>query len=385
MQYREYGKEGFKVSAFGMGCMRLPSSVDENGNKTVHREEAIKMIRYAADHGVNYFDSARMYFGGDCDAVLGEALSGGYREKVKVVSKIPPRFVNNEEEFISVLDDMLKKLQTDYLDVLLAHDMNREAWERFQKMGMYQWMENAKQAGKIKAIGFSFHDDVELFREMVDAYPWAMAQIQMNILDVNYQATVEGMKYAASKGLAIVVMEPLRGGGLANAPASVQKIYDEYPEKRSAVEWALRFVYNFPEVTCVLSGVSTMEQLQDNIRIFENAQPDVMKKEDLAMIDGVREAYNNLIKVPCTGCSYCVPCPKGINIPRIFYLYNSGSMYGDSAMYKEMQRLYGFVQAANADATQCVGCGACEKKCPQHIHIIDTLPKAHETLINAGK
>ena len=147
----------------------------------------------------------------------------------------------------------------------------------------------------------------------------------------------------------------------------------------------MRFVYNFPEVTCVLSGVSTMEQLQDNIRIFENAQPDVMTKQDLAMIDSVREAYNKLIKVPCTGCSYCVPCPKGINIPRIFYLYNSGSMYGDSAMYKEMQRLYGFVQAANADATQCVGCGACEKKCPQHIHIIDTLPKAHETLINAGK
>ena len=163
---------------------------------------------------------------------------------------------------------MLKKLQTDYLDVLLAHDMNREAWDRFQQMGMYQWMEKAKQAGKIKAIGFSFHDDVDLFREMVDAYPWAMAQIQMNILDVNYQATVEGMKYAASKGLAIVIMEPLRGGGLANAPEPVQKIYDAYPVKRSPVEWALRFVYNFPEVSCILSGVSTMEQLKDNIRIF---------------------------------------------------------------------------------------------------------------------
>ena len=382
MQYRDYGNEGYKVSAFGMGCMRVPHVKDEHGNKIIQREEAIKMIRYAADHGVTYFDSARMYFNGDCDALLGEALAGGYREKVKVVSKIPPRFVNSEEEFNNTLDDMLKKLQTDYLDVLLTHDMNREAWDRFQQMGMYQWREKAKQAGKIKAIGFSFHDDVDLFREMVDAYPWAMAQIQMNILDVNYQATVEGMKYAASKGLAIVIMEPLRGGGLANAPASVQKIYDEYPEKRSAVEWALRFVYNFPEVSCVLSGVSTMEQLKDNIRIFEEAKPDVMSEEDLAMIDRVREEYNKLIKVPCTGCSYCIPCPKGVNIPRIFYLYNSGSMYGDYEMIKE---LYGFVLNANADATQCIGCGACEKKCPQHIHIIDALPKAHEALINAGK
>ena len=272
----------------------VPHVKDEHGNKIIQREEAIKMIRYAADHGVTYFDSARMYFNGDCDALLGEALAGGSREKVKVVSKIPPRFVNSEEEFNSTLDDMLKKLQTDYLDVLLTHDMNREAWDRFQQMGMYQWMEKAKQAGKIKAIGFSFHDDVELFREMVDAYPWAMAQIQMNILDVNYQATVEGMKYAASKGLAIVIMEPLRGGGLANAPASVQKIYDEYPEKRSAVEWALRFVYNFPEVSCVLSGVSTMEQLKDNIRIFEQAEPDVMSEEDLAMIGRVREEYQQV-------------------------------------------------------------------------------------------
>ncbi len=383
MQYREYGRQGYKVSAFGMGCMRVPHVKDEHGNKIIQREEAIKMIRYAADHGVTYFDSALMYFDGDCDALLGEALAGGYREKVKVVSKIPPRFINNEEEFNKTLDGMLEKLQTDHLDVLLAHDMNREAWKKFQEMDMYAMMEKAKAAGKINAIAFSFHDDVELFREMVDAYPWAMAQIQMNILDVNYQATVEGMKYAASKGLAIVIMEPLRGGGLANAPAPVQKIYDEYPEKRSAVEWALRFVYNFPEVSCVLSGVSTMEQLKDNIRIFEQAEPDVMSEEDLAMIGRVREAYNKLIKVPCTGCGYCIPCPKGVDIPRIFYLYNNGSMYNDFA--NVVQDNYSRVLSSNASPLECVKCGACEKKCPQHIHIMENLQKAHEAIAGAGQ
>lgn len=383
MQYRDYGKQGYKVSAFGMGCMRVPHVKDEHGNKIILRDEAIKMIRYAADHGVTYFDSALMYFNGDCDALLGEALAGGYREKVKVVSKIPPRFINNEEEFNKTLDGMLEKLQTDYLDVLLAHDMNREAWKKFQEMDMYSMMEKAKAAGKIKAIAFSFHDDVELFKEMVDAYPWAMAQIQMNILDVNYQATVEGMKYAASKGLAIVIMEPLRGGGLANAPEPVQKIYDAFPVKRSAVEWALRFVYNFPEVSCILSGVSTMEQLQDNIRIFEDAQANVMSQEELDMIDQVREAYQSLIKVPCTGCGYCIPCPKGVDIPRIFHLYNNGSMYNDFA--NVVKDNYRHVLNNNASPLECVKCGACEKKCPQHIHIIENLQKAHEAITSAGK
>lgn len=381
MQYRDYGKLGYKVSAFGMGCMRVPHDKDEHGNKVIRREEAIEMIRYAADHGVTYFDSALMYFGGDCDALLGEALAGGRREKVKVVSKIPPRMVKDEEDFNKTLDGMLEKLQTDHLDVLLAHDMNRTAWKLFQDKNMYSWMEKAKQAGKINAIAFSFHDDVELFKEMVDAYPWAMAQIQMNILDVDYQATVEGMKYAASKGLAIVIMEPLRGGGLANAPDAVQKIYDAYPEKRTPVEWALRFMYNFPEVSCILSGVSTMEQLKDNLRIFEDAQPDVLSQEDLNMIAEVRKTYQSLIKVPCTGCGYCIPCPKGVDIPRIFSLYNNGNMYNDfSTVVKDS---YSHVLGDNASPLECIKCGACEKKCPQHIHIIDTLQQAHETITNA--
>lgn len=379
MQYRDYGNEGYKVSAFGMGCMRVPHVKDEHGNKIIQREEAIKMIRYAADHGVTYFDSARMYFNGDCDALLGEALAGGYREKVKVVSKIPPRFVNSEEEFNNTLDDMLKKLQTDYLDVLLAHDMNREAWDRFQQMGMYQWMEKAKQAGKIKAIGFSFHDDFETYKEVIDYYPWDMSQIQMNILDVDNQATIEGMKYAASKGMAIVIMEPLRGGGLANPPEPIQEIYRSYPDKRSPVEWALRFMYNFPEVSCILSGVSTMEQLQDNIRIFENAQPNSMSEDELKMIDTVRETYKKLIKVPCTGCSYCVPCPKGVNIPSVFELYNDGAMYGGYETIKE--RYQRRIDSGNS-ADHCVQCGACEKKCPQHIPIIQRLKEAHAAMTN---
>ena len=223
MQYREYGKLGYKVSAFGMGCMRLPSSVDEKGNKTIHREEAIKMIRYAVDHGVNYFDSALMYFDGDCDKLLGEALAGGYREKVKVVSKIPPGKVNSEEEFFRILDGMLEKLQTDHLDVLLAHNLGKESFAQLKKINMVSMMEKAKAQGKIKAIACSFHDDFETYKEVIDYYPWDMSQIQMNILDVDNQATIEGMKYAASKGMAIVIMEPLRGGGLANPPEPIKR------------------------------------------------------------------------------------------------------------------------------------------------------------------
>ena len=379
MQYREYGKLGYKVSAFGMGCMRLPSSVDEKGNKTIHREEAIKMIRYAADHGVNYFDSALMYFDGDCDKLLGEALAGGYREKVKVVSKIPPGKVNSEEEFFRILDGMLEKLQTDHLDVLLAHNLGKESFAQLKKINMVSMMEKAKAQGKIKAIACSFHDDFETYKEVIDYYPWDMSQIQMNILDVENQATIEGMKYAASKGMAIVIMEPLRGGGLANPPEPIQEIYRSYPDKRSPVEWALRFMYNFPEVSCILSGVSTMEQLQDNIRIFENAQPNSMSEDELKMIDTVRETYKKLIKVPCTGCSYCVPCPKGVNIPSVFELYNDGAMYGGYETVKE--RYQRRIDSGNS-ADHCVQCGACEKKCPQHIPIIQRLKEAHAAMTN---
>ncbi len=379
MQYREYGKLGYKVSAFGMGCMRLPSSVDEKGNKTIHREEAIKMIRYAADHGVNYFDSALMYFDGDCDKLLGEALAGGYREKVKVVSKIPPGKVNSEEEFFQILDGMLEKLQTDHLDVLLAHNLGKESFAKLKEINMVSMMEKAKAQGKIKAIACSFHDDFETYKEVIDYYPWDMSQIQMNILDVNNQATIEGMKYAASKGMAIVIMEPLRGGGLANPPEPIQEIYRQYSDKRSPVEWALRFMYNFPEVSCILSGVSTMEQLQDNIRIFENAQPNSMSEDELKMIDTVRETYKKLIKVPCTGCSYCVPCPKGVNIPSVFELYNDGAMYGGYETIKE--RYQRRIDSGNS-ADHCVQCGACEKKCPQHIPIIETLKQAHQVMTN---
>ena len=379
MQYREYGKLGFKVSAFGMGCMRLPSSVDNKGNKTIHREEAIKMIRYAADHGVNYFDSAHVYFDGDCDRLLGEALSGGYRERVKVVSKIPPGHVNSEEDFFRILDEQLEKLQTDHLDVLLAHNLGKESFAHLKKINMVSMMEKAKAQGKIKAIACSFHDDFDTYKEVIDYYPWDMSQIQMNILDVNNQATVEGMKYAAGKGIAIVIMEPLRGGGLANPPEPIQEIYRAFPDKRSPVEWAFRFMYNFPEVSCILSGVFTMEQLQDNIRIFEQAAPNVMSAEELAMIDNVRDTYKKLIKVPCTGCSYCVPCPKGVNIPSVFELYNDGAMYGG---YQTVKERYDRRIDAGNDASRCVQCGACQKKCPQHIPIIEMLKQAHEAMTN---
>ena len=378
MLYRPYGTQGYEVSAFGMGCMRLPKKPDENGNMVVDREEGIRMIRYAVEHGVTYFDSAHVYLEQECDAILGEALSGGYREKVKIVTKIPPLMVNSEQDFFDILDVQLKKLQTDCIDALLIHSLNREKFEHVKKVGMIQMMEKAKAQGKIAAIGMSFHDDFDTFKEIIDFYPWAMCNIQMNILDHDQQATLEGMRYAHNKGVAVCIMEPLRGGGLAVPPEPVQKLYDAFPTKRSGVEWAFRYMYNFPEVTTILSGVSSMEQLQDNLRIFENPVAGCMDEAEQQLIQQAREAYKSLIAVPCTGCRYCMPCPQGVDIPGIFAAYNDGTMYGSFEAPKG--KYARMVNVKHCDASLCVECGACEAQCPQAIGIIEQLKQARAAL-----
>ena len=368
MQYREYGKLGFKVSTFGMGCMRLPSSVDDKGNKTIHREEAIKMIRYAADHGVNYFDSAHVYFDGDCDRLLGEALSGGYRERVKVVSKIPPGHVNSEEDFFRILDEQLEKLQTDHLDVLLAHNLGKESFAHLKKINMVSMMEKAKAQGKIKAIACSFHDDFDTYKEVIDYYPWDMSQIQMNILDVNNQATVEGMKYAAGKGIAIVIMEPLRGGSLCKlSPEYEEKLHSLRPGV-SMTEWAFRFLQSVPGVTVTLSGMSDFRQMQENIAMFEKQAPlNEAEMKALMEIAGKMTAGNTL---PCTSCRYCTShCPKELDIPWLISLYNEHTYSGG-----------GFIAPMALGALEddkkpsaCIGCRACEAVCPQQIKISEMM------------
>jgi len=381
LYYREFGNLGFKISTFGIGCMRLPLLLQPDGStdpSKIDEDEAIKMIRYGIDNGVNYIDTAYGYHGGNSEIVTGKALKDGYREKVKLATKLPVWLANSYEDFGKLLDEQLAKLQVDYIDFYLLHALNKNSWEKVKDMGVLEFLDKAVEAGKIKHPGFSFHDELPVFKSIIDSYDWKMCQIQLNFLDENYQAGVEGLRYAGSKNIPVVIMEPLRGGRLArNIPEDILKVWDSYHIKRSPVEWAFRWLYNFPEVTVILSGVSTMEQLKENIEIFKNAAPNSMTEEELELVAQVKAIYESRTKVDCTACNYCMPCPSGVDIPRIFSLYNTASMFNE---YAEQSKHYERLIEENKDASNCVECSQCEGACPQNIAIIDMLKEAHEAL-----
>lgn len=381
MQYRKFGDLGFEVSVFGVGCMRLPVMEKPDGSKdysAIDEEEAIKMIRYAIDHGVNYFDTAYTYHGGNSEVVLGKALKDGYREKVKIATKLPLWQAESYEDFEKILDEQLKRLQVDTIDFYLLHALSKERWEKAKNLKVLDFLDKAVEAGKIRYPGFSFHDELDVFKEIIDSYDWKMCQIQLNILDMHYQAGVEGLKYAGSKGIPVVIMEPLRGGKLAsNIPDDIQDMWNSAKIKRSPVEWAFRWLYNFPEVTVILSGVSTMEQLKENIEIFDKAVPNSMTDEELELVVKIKELYESKTKVNCTRCNYCMPCPSGVSIPEIFSLYNDASMF---ETVEEYANRYKNLIKEEKDASKCIECGNCEAECPQNINIIEKLKEANEAL-----
>lgn len=379
MHYVEFGKLGFKVSRFGMGCMRLPMEEGYSDDSQVDEDEAIKMIRYAIDNGVTYIDTAYGYHGGRSEVIVGKALKNGYRDKTKIATKLPVWHAKTYEDFERLLDEQLSRLKVDYVDFYLLHALNEKQWHRVRKLGVLDFLDEAIKKGKIRYPGFSFHDELPVFKDIIDSYDWCMCQIQLNILDEHYQAGVEGLKYAGSRGIPVVIMEPLRGGRLAqNLSEEVIDIWNSYPIKRSAVEWAFRWIYNFPEVTTILSGVSTMDQLKENIEIFKNAEPNVMTDEELSLVKRVQEYYKSKMKVGCTGCDYCMPCPSNVAIPTIFSMYNDASIYDDFKSYKNR---YKDLISKDNDASHCVECGNCESACPQHLPIIEKLKEAHGALI----
>lgn len=391
MQYKEFGNLGFEISRFGMGCMRLPVRKNEAGQEEINEEEAIKMIRYAVDNGVKYIDTAYPYHGGQSEIVVGKALKDGYRERVKLATKSPVWLVNSNEDFDKYLDEQLKKLGVEYVDFYLLHALDKERWEKLKKLNVFDFLDRAKKSGRIKYAGFSFHDELPVFKEIIDSYDWNMCQIQLNILDEFSQAGAAGLRYAGSKGIPVVIMEPLRGGKLGQKiPEEVKQIYgsfnhnkNEVSEKntgnqsRSPVEWAFRWLYNFPEVAVILSGVSTLDQLKDNIRIFESAPSNCMTPDELDITRRVREFYESRTKVGCTGCSYCMPCPSGVSIPDVFHLYNNASIFD---AYKESSAHYNHLIKAGKDASNCKECGRCQELCPQGIEIIQKLKEAHKAL-----
>ncbi len=367
MRYAAYGKTGLQVSRFGLGCMRFPG--DE--------QEAVRMVRYAIDHGVNYLDTAYVYK--DSEVITGKALRDGYRNRTYLATKCPVWNVNKHEDFERFLDEELARLNTDHIDVYLMHNMNRANWEQVKKHDGFSFLDRMVRKGKIHHKAFSIHNTLPAFLEIVDAYDWEMAQVQLNILDEAQQVGAEGVKYAAAKGLATVVMEPLRGGYLvSNVPEEVKALVHAYPDKRSLVEWCFRWLYNMPEVSVILSGASSMEQLKDNLRIFDQAEPGVMTGEDLEFIKKIQEAFEAKKSIGCTGCKYCMPCPRGVSIPEVFKTYNSHQLTKphtiDQYVYKNI------ILPAGAGGDKCVSCGICVKQCPQSLNIPELLKSAHTEL-----
>ena len=365
MLYREMGKTGDKVSILGYGCMRFPK---KDGKIDYGRTE--KQVISAIEQGVNYFDTAYMY--PNSENVLGKILAKGHRDKVMVATKLPLPLIHSPKDMETILDAQLKRLQTGYIDYYLMHSvMTREGWLRIRQLGIEEFLAKAKQAGKIRRIGFSYHGDKEQFKDIVNDYPWDFCQIQYNYMDEHYQAGKEGMEYAASKGMGIVVMEPLRGGFLVGKmPSQVQAIWEQAEIKRTPAEWALRWIWNNPEVSVVLSGMNEESHIEENIRVANTAYPGSLSGDDLKLINKVKDSIADMMKVGCTGCGYCMPCPAGVDIPLCFSSYNNNNMFGGQLF--KLQYL-GFTAGMDGGkpsyASLCKKCGKCEKKCPQNIPI----------------
>lgn len=375
MKYRKFGKLGIEGSAFGLGCMRFNGAA--SGDSVIDENKAISLIRRAIDGGVTYLDTAYVYLDKTSEVVLGKALLDGYRDKVTIATKMPLEAVNSYEDMEALLDSELKKLQTDHIDFYLMHGINKEKWLKFKEIGADRFFEDKKKEGKIRFKCFSFHGSYEDFEYIIKDYDWDMVQIQFNFMDIDNQAGEKGLKLAGEMNIPVVIMEGLLGGKLAKAPSNVQALYDAFPVKRTPVEWAFRWLCNYPEIATVLSGCNEAEQIDDNLKIFDSVEANIMTDDELKLMSDVRDAYNARTKIGCTGCRYCMPCPGGVDIPRVFAAWNECSLYdippAHSWHYQELKRL-------GQTPENCLSCKACEKKCPQGLNIVDSLKQAWNEL-----
>ncbi|HSW57150.1 MAG TPA: aldo/keto reductase [Dehalococcoidales bacterium] len=382
MQYRKFGKLDWKCSALGFGAMRLPTTDPDPTH--INEAESIRLIRYAIDHGVNYIDSAYMYHGGYSEKLVAKALQNGYRQRVKVATKLPVIMLNSLQDADRILNEQLEKLQTPRIDFYLFHGLSSMNWSKVKELKLIPWAEKKIAAGLFNHLGFSFHDEFPVFKEIVDSYDnWILSQVQYNYLDVNKQAGIEGVRYAAAKGLAVVVMEPVRGGILSRKPPEkIASLWESAPSVRTLAEWALMWVWNHPEVSLALSGMTTIEQVIENVAIAERSGSGMMNSVELSLLDRVRETYKGLYPIPCTRCRYCMPCTNGVEIPGIFELYNEAISFDVIDMGRfRYNGPFGLKPEQKAD--KCIECGKCLEECPQKIAIPDWLKKIHKELYMA--
>lgn len=371
MQYKQIGNTGKEISILGFGAMRLPE-IEKGKEKVIDEAEAIAMIRHGIDLGINYVDTAYGYHNYQSETLVGKALQDGYREKTYLATKCPVWLIKSEEDFDRILDEQLHKLQTDHIDFYLLHALYKDRFNDIVlKFDLIEKMKKAKEDGRISHIGFSFHDDLETFKTIVDATDsWDFCQIQFNYINTDYQAGLEGLRYASSKGLGVIVMEPLLGGKLANPPTPV---VEELGSDKTPVEWALDFVWGNPEVSLLLSGMSTMNQLNDNLKYADRALLGGLTNEEYEFYGKAKKAYDDLALVPCTQCEYCLPCPNGLNIPGIFSAYNATA-------YEDIDKAKAQYKQFDVNAGDCIQCRECEDKCPQHIEISEVMEEVAEVL-----
>jgi predicted aldo/keto reductase-like oxidoreductase len=374
MQYRNFGKLDWKASALGFGCMRFPTTDGERLSPNIIEDEAVRMIHHAIDHGVNYLDTAYPYHGGQSEVVVGKALQGGYREKVKLATKLPVWMVESPADFDKLLGEQLQKLQTDHIDFYLLHALSKSRWhDVVLKHGLLDKAADALADGRIRHLGFSFHDDYAGFEEIVNGSDlWSFCQIQYNYMDTENQAGTRGLKLAAGKGLAVVIMEPLLGGRLADPPKDIREEMDRFAVRRSPAEWALDWLWDQPEVSVVLSGMSTMTQVEENLRSAEASRIEAFGEAEQALIADVRDKYRARTVIPCTRCNYCMPCPNGVNIPGNFEFFNYAHLFDDVAGARFKYQIF---LTEEQRSGSCIDCGTCAELCPQKIAISEWMPK----------
>ena len=377
MENRKFGHINFSPSPLGFGAMRLPCFSDG----LVNEAESIRMIRYAIDNGVNYVDTAYPYHKGQSEVVVGRALKDGYRQKVALADKSPTWLINKAADFDKILEEQLRRLAGGYIDFYLLHGLDLDSFQNtVLKYDLLSKAEQAKKAGKIGHIGFSFHDCYDSFEKILNGYKgWEFCQIQLNYVDTEMQAGLKGLHAAASQGLGVVVMEPLMGGKLANPPRQILDTFKQSEHDRPAVQWALDYLWDMPEVSCVLSGMSTMEQTLQNVQFAKQFKFNSFSAADRKIMAEAKKQFTQMIAVPCTGCGYCLPCPSGVSIPKNFTAYNELSLYDDPAVAQATFKHMITWEGSEAGAASCIGCKICEERCPQQIKISSLMPVVAET------